>query len=107
MSETSEVTRPVIDAINALPECFAYRVHSGKVKVRGGWMQLAPKGTPDLFAMVRGVAVHFETKVERGRLSAEQREMHAHLRRAGARVEVVRSVAEAMTVVRQVMEANG
>ena len=76
------------------------------MRVRGGYLQLAQEGMPDIGAVVSGVPVLFETKTRDGKLSAHQTLLHEHLRRAGARVEVTRSVAEAVAVVRQILEAR-
>jgi hypothetical protein len=75
----------------------AFRVHSGKVKVKGGWMQLAPNGTPDLYVLGWG---WLECKAAKGKLNADQIAWHAHARAAGERVAVVRTPAEALEVVR-------
>jgi hypothetical protein len=72
------------------------RVHSGKVKVRGGWMQLAPNGTPDLYVVGWG---WLECKTDTGKLNADQMRMHRLLRAEGERVAVVRSAAEALRAV--------
>ncbi len=76
---------------------LAIRVQSGKVKVRGGWMTLAPNGTPDLYVLGWG---WLECKAEAGKLSADQLTMHDRIRRAGERVAVVRTPAEALAAVR-------
>lgn len=72
------------------------RVQSGQVRVRGGWMHLAPKGTPDLYVVGWG---WLETKTEDGKLSPEQERMHALIGGAGELITVVRSVAEALLAV--------
>lgn len=72
------------------------RVQSGQVKVRGGWMHLAPKGTPDLYVVGWG---WIETKTDDGKLSPEQERMHALIGGAGELITVVRSVAEALLAV--------
>ncbi len=74
------------------------RTHAGKVKVRGGYMQQNEAGTPDLHVVP---GTYLETKTEDGDLSADQRKMHAKLRRAGGRVETVRTVADALVAVLQ------
>jgi hypothetical protein len=73
------------------------RTNSGRVPVRGGWMHLAPEGTPDLRVVGR---TWLETKTDKGKLSEAQKRMHARLTAAGERVAVVRSVAEALEAVR-------
>lgn len=103
MSETSTVVRPILDALNGVPGCVAYRIHSGKVKVRGGWMHLAEEGTPDIGCVVRGVPVFFEAKAPKGLVSERQLEWHGQARRAGAFVFIVRSPASAVDVVRKIL----
>jgi hypothetical protein len=109
VSENSTITKPLVAAINALPFCVAHRMHSGKVKVARGWMQLEPEGTPDVLALLRSSAdrmhqaVYFETKSPDGRMRPAQEALHTELRRIGFRVEVPRSFAEAMSIVREVL----
>ncbi len=80
---------------------LAIRVHSGKVKVRGGWMRLAPEGTPDLYVLGFG---WLECKAEKGKLSPDQERMHRLITEAGERVAVVRSAGEAVMVVLKAAE---
>jgi hypothetical protein len=110
VSETSEITRPLCAAIKRLPGCRVHRLHSGSVKVRGGYLELEDAGTPDVLALLRGAAgivpIYFETKTNDGKLRPSQQAEHAELRRLGFRVEVPRSLAEAMTVVKEILEAR-
>lgn len=85
----------IVEAL-ALIGRTAFRVQSGKVKVRGGWMQLAPVGTPDLYVLGWG---WLECKAERGKLSMNQLVMHERIRHAGELVAVVRTPAEAVAAV--------
>lgn len=72
------------------------RVQSGKVPVRGGWMQLADKGTPDQLVLApHGLAFWAETKTPTGRLSDEQARWHMRAKRLGHFVFVVRDEAAA------------
>lgn len=73
------------------------RIQSGRVRVKGGWMHLAPTGTPDLYVVGWG---WLETKLENTKPSAEQLRMHARLRSAGERVEIIRTPSEALSAVR-------
>jgi hypothetical protein len=86
------------DIVEALARAgrFAFRVHSGKVRVARGWMQLAPAGTPDLYVLGWG---WLEIKTEKGRVRPEQTTMHRHIRAAGERVATVRTVKEALAAV--------
>ena len=47
MSETSKITTPIVNALTKAGY-FAMRLNSGKVRVRGGYIQLCPKGTADI-----------------------------------------------------------
>jgi hypothetical protein len=101
MSEQSEVTSPLVKALNSLPYVWATRLHSGKV--RGGRQHLCKPGTPDVFAVVRGTPVFFEGKADDGRVSDAQIEQVALIEAAGGCVYVVRSVGEALGVVRRLL----
>lgn len=104
MSETKDVVRPTLDCLNSIPGVVAYRIHSGKVKSRGGgWMQLAEPGTPDIGACVRGLSVFIECKTTKGLVSEEQLEWHARARRAGAMVFVIRKPSAAVEEVRKLL----
>lgn len=52
MSEAA-LTRAVVEALAKVPGVTAWRCNSGKVRVRGGFMQLAPNGTPDIIGFLR------------------------------------------------------
>lgn len=55
------------------------------------------QGIPDLALVVKGRAYYFEVKASKGRLSEYQEAAIEGLRRAGARVAVVRSIDEVQT----------
>lgn len=103
MSEQSTVTGPIIEAISALPGCAAWRQHSGRKNLGGRWIHLGPSGMPDIGAVVRGRAIFFEAKLPGKTPTEDQIRMHERLRRAGAEVHVVFSVAQALDVVRGVL----
>ena len=100
MSETA-LQHSIVEALEKMG-LLVIRIQCGRVKVRGGWMQLAPEGTPDL--LVTGSKylrkAFLETKTPVGKLSQVQRVMHQRLVRSGERVFVVRSVEEAINAVR-------
>lgn len=100
MSET-DIGRAIRKSLESLGYIVT-RVHSGKVKVRGGWMQLADEGTPDhVVSCPDGRTIWLETKTEEGDLSEAQKEWHARARRIGHAVAVVRSPREAFLSVNQ------
>lgn len=103
MSET-ELQASIVSALERLGH-IVIRVQSGKVKVRGGWMQLAPEGTPDLcvlgppYPTLLTTTTWLETKVQGGKLRPAQVAWHERAKKGGHRVAVVRSVAEALAAV--------
>ncbi len=103
MSETSDVVRPTIKKLNGIPGVVAYRIHSGRVPVRGGWMHLGETGTPDIGCTVRGLSVYFECKDDKGETKKAQLKWHARARRAGALVFVVRKSESAVAEVRKIL----
>jgi hypothetical protein len=92
--ETSLQAR-IVSALEAIG-FLVVRTQAGKAKVRGGWMQLGPKGFPDLWVVGRTL---LEVKTDDGELSPEQLAMHDRIRRAGELVAVVRTPAEAIRAV--------
>jgi hypothetical protein len=73
------------------------RIHSGKVKVSGGWMQLAETGTPDLLVIGRGWMGLCEVKTEDGELSPEQVDFSREMFKRGVGWFIARSPVEAVT----------
>lgn len=72
---------------------LVFRMNAGKVKAKGGWVQLAPPGTPDVLCFTAlGAVIWIETKTVIGKLSPEQRAMHTCLRARGHTVVVACSV---------------
>ena len=61
MSAETPIIRAILDGLHKLG-IESWRCQSGKVKVRGGWMELAPTGTPDLI----GYYPRFTTVVREG-----------------------------------------
>jgi hypothetical protein len=85
----------IVAALEALGR-HVVRIQCGRVKVRGGWMHLAPTGTPDLYVLGWG---WLETKMDKTKPSPDQLAMHDRIRRAGELVAVVRTPAEAIRAV--------
>lgn len=53
MKRESELQREIMDALKHFSCLKAWRCNSGTVKVRGGFMHLAPAGTPDVIGFFR------------------------------------------------------
>lgn len=101
----ADIQRAIVQALTAVG-ALVWRCQSGRVKVRGGWMMLAPEGTPDLLVIVppTGRLLGLEVKAAKGRVREAQVEWAEAARRAGAAVYCVRSAEEA---VRAYLDAKG
>lgn len=84
------------------------RTNAGKTKVRGGYMQLAPAGFPDLIVLdpERGEVAFIEVKNESGRLRTEQKEYEAEYL-TNFTHGVARSVEEAKAIVKDKLRGYG
>lgn len=66
MKSETELQKEGIDYLRSDPRIlYVGRAHSGKVKVKGGWMSLFEEGTPDLMGVhIDGKAVVIEYKTK-------------------------------------------
>lgn len=81
---------------------FWLRLQSGKVKVRGGYMQLCPEGTADIVVFPANVICWIETKKVDGKQRPAQIEFEAKAKAAGHRYLVARSLDEVRDFLREV-----
>ena len=97
MTAERDIKRAILEALHAAG-IIAFRVHSGRVKVKRGWMHLAPEGTPDIVAIVppHGRFLGLEVKTDEGTERDGQLEFAKGARRHGAAVCTVRSPREAV-----------
>lgn len=91
----------IIVTLNAIPGVYMRNVPAGKVKVRGGWVQLAPKGHSDLAGNVFARAAYLEVKKEGKETTSKQRKLDqaaflAARKREGCLTGKVDSVAAAL-----------
>ena len=104
MSETRDVVTPAISELNRLSHTMAWRCNAGRVKVRGGWMQLHSPGTADILAFPQGRVVWLETKDPLGHTNQEQKESQENFRykvtELGHEYYRVTSIDEALEVLR-------
>jgi hypothetical protein len=100
MSENA-IQAQVMQVLKQLGIC-CIRINAGKVKVRGGWMQLAPEGTADLavFPDAR-MPVWIEMKQPKKGPSKEQKEFQSQVERLGHRYYVVRSVDDLQGILKE------
>lgn len=101
----STIQRAILDALLAAG-AFAFRAQAGKVKVRGGYMNLCPPGTPDILVVVppRGHLLGLECKTLTGELRESQIVWATKARARGVTVETVRNVDEALSAYRTALE---
>lgn len=70
-----------------------FRMQSGKVRVRGGWMQLCPDGTPDILCL-SGKTVWLELKQETGKMRKAQEVFRVDAESRGEKYHVIRTTAD-------------
>ncbi len=99
MSETSELTGPLVKMLTQAG-VTAIRMQSGKVRVRGGWMMLAPAGTADILCFPRGKVVWLETKTLKGELRQAQEAFRDRVMQMGHKYFVIRSIDEGLEAIR-------
>ncbi len=109
------IKRQIVTALSKLPYVLLINTPAGKAQVNGGWIQLAPKGWPDLSGLVQykfhcnddwspftfARPFYLEIKTSVGKLHGDQEAMHDRIRQLGGFVKVVRSVSEALDAVRE------
>jgi Holliday junction resolvase len=104
MSEQSEITTPLLKMLRQMG-IFCERMNSGKVQVRGGWLQLHSPGTADILAFPRGRVVWIETKTAKGKTNKEQLDNQAEfarrVRELGHEYYRVKSIDEGLDSVRK------
>lgn len=97
----------IVDALAWDSDVIVVRVHSGKVKVRGGWMVLADEGTSDLLLCVgpRGRWCALEVKTPGGTTKPSREKAQGEFLKSGRLIggfgARVRSVGEAREAVQR------
>jgi hypothetical protein len=96
MSETRELTGPLIRMLRQTG-AIAIRMQAGKVKVRGGWMYLAPAGCADILCFRPGAPVTWiETKSLTGKLREAQESFRRDVEALGHRFITARTLDEGL-----------
>ena len=97
MADQSEaaITRAIMAWLKKQPDVFAWKVVGSTFSRRG---------LPDIAGNVGTAALYLEVKTVKGRLRPSQEVVAAEVASSGARVAVVRSLAEARTVVLSLRE---
>lgn len=104
--EETGLSKAIQDAIAvAFPLALVVRTNSGKVKVHGGWMHLAPDGFPDITVILPfGGSCYGEVKRPGQKLNEAQVAMHAKLKARGHFVWIWESPEEAVACVAHAIE---
>lgn len=107
MTKENDIQRDIVQALKA-NGFEVIRTNAGKTKVRGGYMQLAPAGFPDLFIIdpKRGEVAFVEVKNETGKLKPEQKE-YAERYLKNFTHGVARSVEEAQAIAKDKLKGYG
>jgi VRR-NUC domain len=97
----SDVQASIAYAVNASGLGYVWRNQSGGTRVRGGFMQLAPTGSPDLVGWTRtGRFLGIEVKAPGAKTAkaraVKQLEWRERIREAGGVAMVASSAAEAI-----------
>jgi hypothetical protein len=106
MTEEGDIKRDSLEALERVG-AFAFRVQSGMVKVRGGWMHLSPPGTADILVIVPplGRILGLEVKTAKGTEREAQLAWADGVRALGGAVRTVRSPQEAVRAYFEVLPA--
>jgi hypothetical protein len=100
MSE-QDIVHAAIEAVNASNLALVWRNHSGSVRVRRGYMHLAPKGSPDIVGILcDGRFVGLEMKKPGEKPSAVQEEWRTRFLALGGVAACVHSANETLAVLR-------
>ena len=107
MSESeTNLYQPIITALAESRLACVWRNQAGSVRAKGGWIHMAPEGTPDLIGFVlygprKGAFVGLEVKAKRGRETTLQATWRTRIVSAGGIAAVVYSPQEAVTLLRR------
>lgn len=93
MTPEGKIKKAIQDYLTTMG-IFWRRMQSGKVKVRGGWMELCPEGTFDLLICpTKGFWIGWiETKQLKGQMQSVQKEFEEVVTKLGHPVLLARSV---------------
>ena len=84
MSETSEVTSPLLAALcKTYPGSLFYRRNVGAMKKGNSFVRFGLVGQADIAGILNGLAIEIETKIGKNGQSKEQKLWQAAVERAG------------------------
>jgi hypothetical protein len=96
------LTRAIIEAANGTRLVHVWRNQSGKARVRGGYMQLAPAGSPDVigYSLIGARFIGLEVKLPGEKATSIQETWISEIAKAGGIAAVVWSVDDALAAIR-------
>lgn len=99
MTETSDITVPVLIAVTALPDGMFWRQNTGTFRTMDGRrvVKVCATGAGDIMGVYRRRAVAIETKPLKGKLRETQKIFRHAFEKAGGIYLVARSVDEALS----------
>jgi VRR-NUC domain len=101
----AEIQNRIRGALNKLPNVCVWRNNVGAYKRDGVWIRYGlAVGSSDLIGIVDGRFLALEVKTPTGIVSDEQEAFIKSVRKYGGIAAVVRSVAEALDVVKKAMK---
>ena len=98
MTETADITVPVLIAVTALPGAMFWRQNTGTFRTMDGRrvVKVSADGIADVMGAYRGRAVAIETKTQLGTLRITQKRFRDAWERAGGAYIIARSPEEAL-----------
>lgn len=101
MTKERDIETAIIQYLNILPKCFAWKVPDQRAYRNGVYRKdaLIPAGQPDVTACINGQIIFIEVKTPSGRLSANQTIFHKRLKSCGGKVFVVFSLQDIKNIV--------
>jgi len=97
-----ELTRAIVERLNAIPGVACWRANAGVSRSGGRFVRFGVKGQADISGLIRGgTRVEIEVKLPGGKwgVTPEQAAFAGRIRELGGICAVVRSVDEAVAVV--------
>jgi Holliday junction resolvase len=92
----SDIQRAILDYLS-IKRIFHWRNNSGALKTEGGhFVRFGAVGSPDIFALHKGVLYAIEVKTKKGRVSDAQAQFLVQVNRAGGVPLVARSLDDVM-----------
>jgi hypothetical protein len=98
----STIQKSILDYLKLRGDCWFTRLNSGKIQTAWrSWVQLAPKGSPDIIVCYQSKFISFEVKKPKEKQDPEQKKSEDKIKRSGGYYFVVRSVGEVKEIFKE------